>query len=125
MTPTAGTAVPRERTDQRGREVDHERVPDVRSDDFPPDDADTAAVEEHVIVLPEAPERQAARRPTPIETLTQEFAGLIAPDVVERATAAARHVLERARTPATPEAVERLARDQLRARLSPSVRRRR
>lgn len=89
-----------------------------------------------VIVLPDAAEQ--VKRPSspspsspvpsspvsgsPVETLIREFAGIIEPQVVERATAAARHALERSRIPATPDAIERLARDQLRARLTPSGR---
>jgi len=90
---------------------------------------------EDVIVLPEAEEQvhSAPSSPvpsspvpsSPVETLTREFAGIIEPQVVERATAAARHALERSRLPATPDAVERLARGQLRARLTPSSRIRR
>lgn len=78
-----------------------------------------------VIVLPEAIQQAHTAPTSPVETLIQEFAGVIEPQVVERAAAAARHALERSRLPATPDAVERLARDQLRVRLTPSGRIRR
>jgi len=66
-----------------------------------------------VIVLPEAAEQ---RRVTIVATLGEEFAEVVPSDVVERVTAAARHALERSGMPATPEAVEKLARERLRAK---------
>ena len=53
---------------------------------------------------------------TPAATLSAEFAGQFAPEVVERVVAAARHALERAQLPCTDETVARLAKEQLRAR---------
>jgi hypothetical protein len=64
-------------------------------------------------VLPEAAEQ---RRATVVATLAEEFADVVPSDVVERVIAAARHALERSRMPATPDAVDRLARERLQAK---------
>jgi len=69
-----------------------------------------------VIVLPDV------SRPA---TLAEEFAEHLPLDVIERAVAAARHALERARRPATVDAVDQLAREHLRARVAAFVSRRR
>jgi hypothetical protein len=68
---------------------------------------------------PAAPQR-GPRRPAPpssTQTLVEEFAA-VPRDVVERIVAAARHVLERSRMVATPDAVTQLAREHLRIRVA-------
>lgn len=59
------------------------------------------------------------------ETLTDEFGGYLPVEAIERAIAAARHALERSHQPATPEAVNRLAREHLQSRVASSASRRR
>ena len=51
-------------------------------------------------------------------TLTEEFGERLPIETIERTVAAARHALERSHQLATPEAVNRLAREQLRARVA-------
>jgi len=99
------------------------------------DDTARSAQDDIDVVLPEAHPPAAAAsprvvkpapRPSPIDALTLEFAGVVPGDVIERVTSAARHALERARLAATPDAVERLARERLHARAaSPITRHRR
>jgi len=59
------------------------------------------------------------------KTVAEEFEEHLPVDVIERAIAAARHALERAHLPATPDSVDQLAREHLRARVAAFVRRRR
>lgn len=68
-----------------------------------------------IIVLPDVP---------PADSLAEEFGDRLPTNVIERAVAAARHALERARRPATDEAVDQLAREHLRARIAAVVSRR-
>jgi len=86
--------------------------------------ADDAAPAQQTIVLPDAIAQ--TTRPSPTEVLAGEFGDVVASDVIERTVAAARHALERSHLLATPEAIERLARERLRSRLerkSPFLRR--
>ncbi|HEX7107261.1 MAG TPA: hypothetical protein VF218_14935 [Acidothermaceae bacterium] len=64
---------------------------------------------DRVIVLPDL-ERH--------ETLRAEFGDRLPAEAIERVIAAARHALERSRQPVTQDAVDRLAREHLRARVA-------
>jgi len=59
------------------------------------------------------------------KTLVEEFGEHLPIDTIERAVAAARHALERSHQPATPDAVKRLAREHLQARVATVTGRRR
>ena len=52
------------------------------------------------------------------KTLVEEFGEQLPTETIERAIAAARHALERSHQPATPDAVSRLAREHLQARVA-------
>ena len=71
---------------------------------------------DRVVVLPGVESRT---------TLVDEFTDQLPVEVIERVLAAARHALERSHQPATPEAVDRLARERLHARVAALVRQRR
>lgn len=74
-----------------------------------PADERSADRSRRVIVLPDV----AGDR-----TLVEEFGGQLPLEMIERVAAAARHALERSHQPVTPEAVHRLAREHLRARMA-------
>lgn len=77
---------------------------------------DQATGARRVIVLPDV---------DPDRTLADEFGEYLPVETIERAVAAARHALERSHQPATADAVKRLAREQLRARVATVTGRRR
>ena len=59
------------------------------------------------------------------KTLADEFCDFLPIETIERAVAAARHALERSHRPASPEEVDRLAREHLQARVATLTGRRR
>jgi len=78
-------------------------------------DSRTGGGPDRVIVLPDVERRK---------TLLEEFGDRLPAEAIERVIAAARHALERSRQPATHDAVDRLAREHLRARVAALVSRR-